>query len=263
MRVLVVGDTCEDRFVYTNCQRFSPEFPIPVLTPYSRSANLGMAGNVVSNIRSLAPEMTVGTLFPKKPSIKTRYVDHKTNHHFFRLDEDVVSEPLTGADWLGSIKMCPDAAVVSDYSKGFLTPGKMHMIAQFCWANKIPLFADSKSLLSEWSRKITFVKINEVEFQAHLDKGLSPWMECQHLLVTKGGAGIDLYAQDGSVSYHSPGVKVAVSDVAGAGDACLAALVVKYMETQDIRAAMDWANKVGAVAVSKRGVVAVKREEVV
>jgi len=223
-----------------------------------------MAGNVAANIRSLAPEMDVVTLFPEKPSIKTRYVDHKTNHHFFRLDEDVVSEPLSGIDWLRSIKMCPDAVVISEYNKGFLTPGKMHMIAQFCWANKIPLFADSKNLLSDWSRKITFVKINEVEFRAHLDKGLSPWMECQNLISTRGSSGMDLYAQDGSISYHSPGVKVAVSDVAGAGDACIAALVVKYLENGgNIKTAMDYANKVGAVAVSKRGVVAVKREEVV
>lgn len=263
MRVLVIGDTSEDRFVYTDCQRFSPEFPIPVLIPYSRSSNLGMAGNVAANIRSLAPEIDVVTLFPEKPSIKTRYVDHKTNHHFFRLDEDVESEPLSGIDWLRSIKMLPHAVVISDYDKGFLTPSKMHMIATFCWNRQIPLFADSKGLLGDWSHKITFVKINEVELMEHLKEKLEPWKDCQNLISTRGGDGMDLYAQDGSVSYHSPGVKVAVSDVAGAGDSCLAALVVKYLETQDIRMAMDYANKVGAVAVSKRGVVAVKREEVV
>ena len=43
----------------------------------------------------------------------------------------------------------------------------------------------------------------------------------------------------------------------------LAALVVRYLENgRDLKDAMDWANKVGAIAVSKRGVVAVKREEV-
>jgi bifunctional ADP-heptose synthase (sugar kinase/adenylyltransferase) len=159
--------------------------------------------------------------------------------------------------------MCPDAVVISEYNKGFLTPGKMHMIAQFCWANKIPLFADSKSLLSDWSRKITFVKINEVEFQAHLDKGLSPWQECQHLLVTKGGAGIDLYGQDGTVVHHADAHGGNIIDVAGAGDTVIAALVVNYLETGDIKQAMEFSMRAASVAVSKRGVVAVKREEVV
>jgi D-beta-D-heptose 7-phosphate kinase/D-beta-D-heptose 1-phosphate adenosyltransferase len=261
-RILVIGDTCEDRFVSVDANRLSPEVPVAVVSPYSTTSNPGMAGNVAANIQSLAPEWTVVTRFPDKPSIKTRYVDRKTNHHFIRIDDDVHPEPLDGIDWLSSIRMCPNAIVLSDYAKGYLTRDNMERVARFCATNRLPVFADTKALLGSWSNLITFVKINALEFDNQIKAGISPWKECQHLIVTRGGAGIDLYAQDGSIAHHVDAVGGEVVDLAGAGDSTLAALTVGYMETGDIKQAMSFAARVAGIAVSKRGVVAVKREEV-
>jgi len=56
---------------------------------------------------------------------------------------------------------------------------------------------------------------------------------------------------------------IEVRDGAGCGDSVLAALVVRYLENGgNLKTAMEWAAKAGAVAVSHRGVVAVKREDV-
>lgn len=263
MRVLVVGDSAIDYFIACDVPRLAPEIPVPALVPHSLSSNPGMAANVAANLKSLVPDFDIVTLFPKVPSVKTRYVDRKTNHHFVRIDQDSENESLTGADWLSAIKMCPDAVVISDYGKHFLNIENMEMIARFCSENGVLCVADVKALLGEWSHCINIVKINDVEFAAHLKAGCQPWKECQRLIVTRSGDGMDLYGQDGSIIYHSPGIKAEVADSAGCGDSVCAALVVKYLENGgNIKTAMDYANKVGAVAVSKRGVVAVKREEV-
>ena len=50
MRVLVIGDSCEDRFVYGDAKRLSPEAPVPILESQRTETSKGMAWNVLSLI---------------------------------------------------------------------------------------------------------------------------------------------------------------------------------------------------------------------
>ena len=43
MRVLVIGDSCQDVFVYGDIERISPEAPIPVFKPTHASKEIGRA----------------------------------------------------------------------------------------------------------------------------------------------------------------------------------------------------------------------------
>jgi len=52
-RVLVVGESCIDRFVYSKIDRLSPEAPVPVLIPVETTENKGMSGNVVGESKSV------------------------------------------------------------------------------------------------------------------------------------------------------------------------------------------------------------------
>ena len=52
-KVLVVGDSCKDVFVYGDIERISPEAPIPVFVPTREESNDGMARNVSNNVESL------------------------------------------------------------------------------------------------------------------------------------------------------------------------------------------------------------------
>lgn len=265
MRVLIAGDVCEDLFVMGSCPRVSPERPCLVFVqdPVPPTSNAGMAGNVEANLRSLAPEAEIVTLYPDTRSVKTRYVDKGSNQHLLRVDRDVVAEPMRQIDFLSAVKALPDAIAVSDYGKSFLDQDSMCYIAEWGKKNGVPIFCDTKALLGEWSRSITFVKINAVEFNAQLKAGIKPWEECENLITTRGGDGIDLYNQNGEIIYHVDAHGGDVVDGAGAGDSVLAALTVSYLENGgNIKTAMEFAMKVAAVAVSKRGVVAVKREEV-
>lgn len=262
-RVLLIADACRDVFIHVDASRLSPEIPVPVVIPYSVRENPGMGGNVLANLNSLAPDLEVSIIFPPDMSVKTRYVDRKTNHHFIRVDQDAESAPLAPVEVARRIdETYYDAVVISDYAKGFLDSENMREIAMACERHSIPVFADTKQILGHWSKAITFVKINSIEFNAHTAIGETPWRYCKNLIVTNGKEGMDLMDAAGAVAYRSPIVPATVADTVGCGDTALAALVVSYLETGDIRTAMDFANRVGAVAVSKRGVVAVRREEV-
>lgn len=263
-RVLLIADNCVDAFVLCDTPRLSPEKPVPVVVPHSIYQNPGMGGNVLENLKSLAPELEIAILFPNETSVKTRYVDRKSNQHFIRVDQDVKAAPLLAKHAVGCIENnAHSAIVISDYAKGFLDADNMREIAMAAERHGIPTFVDTKQILGYWSQSVTFVKINRVEFEAHLAANEMPWRYCRNLIVTDGGRGMDLIDPDrGTVAYHSPGVEAPAVDSVGCGDSALAALVVHYLETGDIRRAMDFSNKVGAVAASKRGVTVVKREEV-
>ena len=43
MKVLVIGDSCEDVFIYGNCDRLAPAAPVPVFVETHRKSNRGMA----------------------------------------------------------------------------------------------------------------------------------------------------------------------------------------------------------------------------
>ncbi len=261
MKILLVGDCCRDVFVEGEATRLNPEAPVPVFIPHTQKVSPGMGGNVLANINSLAPDAEVTALLPQETNTKTRYVHGKTGHHFLRVDEPDQCQKMDGDDFMEAFgAISPDAVVVSDYCKGWLDAELLFLIGDVCEMNLVPLFVDTKRQLGAWCIK-AIVKLNEYEaaFQQS-----TPWAQCEHLIVTYGADGMRLFGQDGIVTYHSPAVgNIEVKDGAGCGDSVLAALVICYLENGgDLKDAMDWANKVGAVAVSKRGVVSVKREEV-
>lgn len=262
-RVLLAGDVCEDSFIWGEVTKLSAEAPVPVFVPEKAASNPGMAGNVLANILTLSTDIEVDTLFPEGASTKVRHIDKRSNQHLIRLDSDYISKPLDINIVKSVIKANKyDAVVLSDYDKGWLNSDNMGQIADLCYSNSIPTFADTKQLLSTWSNNITFVKINDKELKLHFKYITNPWARCQNLIVTKGKDGMVLYYPDGQESYSTCGNNTQVADVSGAGDSVLAALVVKYLETKDIKHSMDWANKVAQIAVSRRGVVTVNRSEI-
>lgn len=260
MKILLIGDMCQDIFVEGDCTRLSPERPVPVFERKGAEVAPGMAGNVLANIQSLCPGALVTTLLGNSGA-KIRFVDRKTGHHFMRLDEPVKVYELTELDFLEVVALEEwDAVVISDYCKGYLSESVLLSISDMCARSNSTLFIDTKRLLGEWA-KDAIVKINEHEYAEHIRKGVFP--VAGSLIVTRGGDGMDLLDKDGKTAYHVHAEPIEVKDGAGCGDSVLAALVVAYIENgRDLRKAMDWAGRVGAVAVSKRGVVAVKREEV-
>jgi bifunctional ADP-heptose synthase (sugar kinase/adenylyltransferase) len=84
IKILVIGDSCTDVFIYGNNFRLAPEGPAPVFNPVLTKSNGGMALNVHANIKAIGAEVTLIT--QKEEIYKTRYVDERTNSLLLRVD---------------------------------------------------------------------------------------------------------------------------------------------------------------------------------
>ena len=248
--ILVIGDSCIDRFVYGRSERLCPDIPVPVFIPERTEENLGMAGNVYNNLVSLergryhhvliAPEETTA-----KTIVKERYVDKQTNYTFLRIDRNDKVQPVSFIGTCLNRKKLPnyEAIVVADYGKGFLDEDA---IKHICSLNK-NVFLDTKKKLGEFCRKAKFIKINEPEFKAiEQDIDVSSWTD--KLIVTLGERGC-MYNNK-----FYPTQKVEVYDLSGAGDTFQAALVSKYLETKNIEQAIQYANNCASKVVQRKGV---------
>ena len=241
MKVLLIGDSCEDRYFYGEAKRLNPEAPVPILEYRRGVTSKGMAWNVRENLRSFGVEVYTST-HPEE-IIKTRYIDEKSNQQIMRYDVEPKLDPLS-FDFPPEWNNLYDALGISDYNKGFLTTEKIfELTSRFVG----PVFIDSKKTNLPAD---AYIKINELEYER------MAYCNYENLIVTKGGKGAeykgDLY----------PAEKVNVFDVVGAGDTFLAALTYGYLKYGRIEEAIPLANKAAAVAVSHRGTYVLTEEDV-
>ena len=237
-RVLLIGDSCTDEYVYGTCDRLNPEAPVPILNFNRKETNKGMAWNVRENLMSFGIEVVI--LTNEETITKTRYIDEKSNQHILRLDDEPILKPmeyeLPEEDF--------DALIISDYDKGFLTVRRIcELVSEF----EGPVFLDSKKTVLP--SQGCFIKINETE-----KKLLTG--DYNNLIVTKGAGGADY---DG-VNY--PAEKTKIVDVVGAGDTFLAALVYFHLLYGKIEEAIPFANKAAAIAVQNFGTYVLTEEDV-
>lgn len=267
--ILLIGEDGIDTFVIGRCPKLSAEAPVPVFHPLRTETNPGMAANVAANIKSLAPDWNVTFFHQTDPIHKIRYTDDMSGQHIVRVDLNDHSNEARVMEQLEELILANDyhAVVVSDYAKGLLTAEIIGRVATLAKEKGIPSFVDTKCLVNEWAKDVTVIKINRKEADAH---GEEPWPYSENIIVTEGPKGCYLHERVAPGVLHRVPVKpTEVRSVAGAGDSFAAGLVVSYLEQADstpqrdrLIRAMAFANKVAAVAVSKRGVVAVRREEV-
>ena len=243
MKILVIGDSCIDVFRYGEVNRIAPEAPIPVIKPEKEISNLGMAGNVVANLKSLGAK--VDFITNKKEIKKIRYICSKYNHPLLRVDENDRCDRIDIENELVTIKWDEyDAVIISDYCKGFINHLDIQYIAQ---AHPLT-FLDTKRILGDWADKITFVKINHQEYKNN-EEVLSnnPYLS-NKVITTLGPKGCrykdKLY----------PTQKVPVKDVSGAGDTFLSGLVYDFIKTKDIESSIQFAQKCTTVVVQQPGV---------
>lgn len=238
-KVLVIGDSCIDKFIYCNIERVCPEAPVPVMNPIRETSNPGMAHNVVKNLESLDVFVSLETNNEK--ITKTRYVDNRSGQMVVRIDEnDQCSQgKFSNIDFSQY-----DAVVISDYCKGFLTKSDIEFIS-----TKHPLtFLDTKKQLGNWCNKVTFIKINEFEHKKNYEHLPNYPQLHNKLIVTLGKQGCKYM----DTLYAVP--PVSVKDVSGAGDTFLSGLVAEFLKNRDIDASLEFANKCATKVVQKRGV---------
>lgn len=250
MKILVIGESCMDVFLYCDATRLAPDIPVPVLEIENTVSNPGMSRNVYTNMWSLLyshpGEVLVSHITNDdwRTIKKRRYVHEKSNHTFFRVDDphNIGRYPLSR--FISGINDY-DAVVISDYNKGFLLEQD---IAAICSAHDL-VFLDTKKVLGPWAKDATFIKINEYEYTnslPYIDDVLRP-----KIIHTLGDRGCSYHGTQYSVT------PVEVKDSSGAGDTFMAALVVEYMKSDDIIQSIKFANECASTIVTQRGVVTI------
>ena len=240
-KVLLIGDSCTDEYVYGVCERLNPEAPVPILRKKRVNSQKGMALNVQQNL--LAFDMQVTLITQGEPIVKRRFIDERYNQQLLRVDIEDGIQPFKGNVPDENF----DALVISDYDKGFLTSQKIYELVE--WFDG-PVFIDSKktSLPVDYA----YIKINDDEY-SKLDEELK---DSPNLIVTKGAQGVDYQGK------NYPAVGVSVFDVCGAGDTFLSALVYFYLRYGKIDTAIPYANKAAAIAVTHFGTYVLQKGDI-
>ena len=242
MKILIIGDSCLDVFIYGDIERLAPEAPVPVIKPLHQKTNPGMAGNVAANLKAL--EADVDLITNDTEIKKIRYVDERYNQMVLRVDENDKCERIS-ADVSDSKTRSYDAVVISDYCKGFLEKEDIKLIAENF---ECPVFLDTKKFLGNWCNNIDFIKINSQEHHKNFEK-LPNYPKLQEkLIITKGKYGCEYKGK------IYPTTDVPVKDISGAGDTFIAGLVYEYVKTKDIKNAINFAQECTTTVVQKTGV---------
>ena len=247
MKILIIGDSCRDEFIYGECNRLAPEAPVPVFNVLHTVSSMGMAGNVFRNLEALIAKTRVDlgvdilTNNNWEDVTKTRYVDKTTNHMFIRIDDkDHKIERVHPLDLL-RVKDY-DIIILSDYNKGFITEHDIQYITQM-HSNVV---IDTKKVLGRWVNGVRFLKVNTSEYQKnkqYIDEHLE-----KKTLITLGSKGCSF------AGTMYPVAEVDVKDTAGAGDSFLAGFVFELARTGNIKEAIFCGNDCATEVVQKKGV---------
>ena len=238
-RIFLVGDACEDVYHYGSCTRLSPEAPVPVFSESHMTSLHGMSSNVCANLRALGTSVVHirnDTLIQKH-----RFIDLSYGQQVFRCDIGD-SKKIDECHDNALTQYTPenfDCVVISDYNKGFIGKKIVESIKKRFAG--IPIFVDTKKKNVDMYGGC-FIKINDKEYQSIISKPT----DCR-FIVTLGKRGA-MYNES-----IFPTKKVDVFDVCGAGDVFLSGLVYGFMNTGKIEDAIEIANNLATISVTKQG----------
>ena len=109
------------------------------------------------------------------------------------------------------------------------------------------VFVDTKKKIDLFLKDVAFIKINEPEWKATKDN-INPADWKDKIIVTLGSEGCMYNDEVFPVSI------VDVLDLSGAGDTFMCGLVMKYVQTENIKEAIHFANDCSMRVVQKKGV---------
>jgi len=196
LKILVIGDIMLDHYIYGDCNRISPEAPVPVVEVRSEQYTLGGAGNVVKNLHALncdvdiisvvgddenanriteelsAFDLSVDGLVvdnARCTTIKTRVV--ATRHQLIRLDREI-TEPIADDIEKAILALIKkniyryNIVLLSDYSKGLFTKNLLNNIFLICKEQGVKTIVDPKGIDFEKYAGASVIKPNKKEAAA-------------------------------------------------------------------------------------------------
>lgn len=191
-RLLVLGNVILDRYWWGECERLSPEAPVPIVRKQRSSVRPGGAANTAANLAALGATVSVAGVVgadpaaheltnalresgintflvedPERPTTtKTRVM--ALHQQVVRVDEEETAPlPDSLADSVTAfvateLPRC-HGVVISDYAKGFLTPVLLASVIRLAKAQNCPVFVDPKGADYQRYLGCTLVKPNRLE----------------------------------------------------------------------------------------------------
>ena len=281
-----------DEVWYSDCDRLSPEAPVPVASLKEKTESLGGAANVARNLRALDPDLeiylggwlgsnyqhllgreninlwTAGWLPENLTNIKLRIIDRSKGYHLVRVDNEEFigcKERFLPCDeilnWINEIQ--PDSIVFSDYLKGTITYDLARAVIDSKKDKKI--FVDTRRQDIQMFKGADWITPNRHEFQKILDfiyvrqpawkptpEMVCGYAELNGILLTRGSQGMDIFTDN--INFHVDSLNKNVVDVTGAGDTALATFAaVKTLGCEDHKVALELANKLAGEVCMYQG----------
>jgi len=301
LRILVLGDFMLDHFVMGRVDRISPEAPVPVVDVEGETFRLGGAGNVVMNGKELGafliPLGVIGEDWAgerirqllarenlpadglltstRTTTLKTRILAHQ--QQVVRVDReqrapivDEIQNQLVKrfVDAIDSV----DGIIVSDYSKGTLTPSLLSRILPEARKRNKLLCLDPKTRHFSSYTPVTVITPNQAEAAtllgypilteedlAEAARRILKMIDCKALLITRGDKGMALF-MNGELTVV-PAKAREVYDVTGAGDTVVSTLCLALAAGAEMLEAVELANAAAGVVVGKIGTASVNPAE--
>lgn len=166
--------------------------------------------------------------------------------------------------YIKSVLPTVEGVVISDYGSGTVTEGLQTLLIDYCRAHDIPSIVDSRYAVRRF-HGIGYVKQNDAEIAAAMGRELVTTEEivaaaeelrqelaAKGVLVTRGELGMVL-VEHGAVREIPVSDKSEVFDVSGAGDTCVAAVILALAAGIAPATAARLSNIASGIAVRKLG----------
>lgn len=210
-KIIVVGDSILDHYVYGKVHRISPEAPVPVVLKDREEFFLGGAANVAQNITAFGARCTLLTLTGNdverdilsqkcleqnitpifisddgRPTTKkTRVLGNK--HQIVRIDH----EQTHGLSAELSLKVSHifeneilnhDGVIFQDYGKGLLTRDLLGHLIHISQKNNLEILVDPKEPDLSRYQGVSFIKPNLNEFKSMLNLKIEEELEIPRII---------------------------------------------------------------------------------
>ncbi|MCI6158371.1 MAG: bifunctional ADP-heptose synthase [Selenomonadaceae bacterium] len=166
-----------------------------------------------------------------------------------------------------------DGVVISDYGSGMVTDALKDELIAYCRAHDIPSIVDSRYAIHRFTHS-GYVKQNDAELAEAVGRNLPDEealcaagrellqeLSADGVLVTRGERGMILFEKNGSITNIPVTDKSEVFDVSGAGDTCVAAVILALAGGTPPADAARISNFASGIAVRKLGTSTVSIDE--
>lgn len=235
--ILVIGDMVADIYLDGRISRISREAPVLVLEQAGEKVVAGGRATVSQQIVRIDRESKA----PMAPAVEAEL-----------------------CAYIKSILPTVEGVVISDYGSGTVTEGLQSLLIDYCQAKGIPSIVDSRYAVRRF-HGIGYVKQNDAEIAAAMGRELVTTedivraaeelrqeLAAKGVLVTRGELGMVL-VEHGTVHEIPVSDKSEVFDVSGAGDTCVAAVILALAAGVAPATAARLSNIASGIAVRKLG----------